>query len=44
MKSEITLDDGRVITIKETYKVNGLLVPTLEEAVDIYLKNLDSQN
>lgn len=41
---KITLDDGRVITITESYKVNGLSVKTLEDAVDMHLKNLESQN
>jgi len=43
-KTKITLDDGQVITIAETYKVNGLSVKTLEDAVEMHLKNLESQN
>ena len=43
-KEKITLSDGRVITVSYTYKVNGLQVPTLEDAVDLHHKNLESQN
>lgn len=43
-QEKITLSDGRVITVSYTYKVNGLPVPTIEDAVDLHLKNLDSQN
>lgn len=43
-KEKVTLSDGRVITVSYNYKVNGLQVPTLEDAVDLHFKILDSQN
>lgn len=32
---KVTLPDGRVVEVSYTYKVNGLPVETLEEAVEI---------